>query len=354
MTLWIGGSAAFAQQQPSRTPRPPRAQAPPPEQTPVEPVSVKLGRGGKVTISSRAGGIVVSGWDRDVVQASATAETGPVPIETQTTGDPSRPRLLLVVPAASTRHYSREAKLDVKIPRYADLETLEGYRGDIEVSDVDGTTLIDLGSGEIKISRVGPLKISRRHGDIAVKEVKGDLTVRSFDGAAVVENVSGLVDLATTSGDLKVHNAGGDVRASSLSGDVEIRCAKGHTEANSASGSVTLIGVAGGAEASTVSGSVIFTGAIAEGASYRFKSLSGEVAMTIQPSPPGFTAMLSTFSGEINTAFPLKIESPVQPGPVNRRVTGTFGNGKTKLSLDSFSGTVKIAKGSDAALKECK
>ena len=354
MTLWIGGSAAFAQQQPPRTPRPPRAQNQPPEQPPVEPVSVKLGRGGKVTISSRAGGIVVSGWDRDTVQASATAETGPVPIEIQTTGDASHSRLLLVVPARSPRRDNREAKLDVKIPRYADLETLEGHRGDIEVSDVDGTTLIDLGSGDVKATRVGPLKISRRHGDITVKEVKGDFTVRSFHGDTVVENVTGLVDLATTSGNLDVRNAGGDVRTNSMSGNIEIRCAKGRAEANSASGSVALFGVASGVEASTVSGSVIFTGRISEGVNYRLRSFSGEVEMRIQPDPPGFTAMVSTYSGEINTAFPLKIESPVQGGPINRRFTGTFGNGKAKLSLDSFSGGVKIAKASDAVLKECK
>src|SRR5690348_17114472 len=101
MTLWIAGPAALAQQAPPRTPRPPRPQSQPPEQTPVEPVSVKLGRGGKVTISSHAGGIVISGWDRDLVQASATADTGPVPIETQTTGDVSHQRLLLIVPGPS-------------------------------------------------------------------------------------------------------------------------------------------------------------------------------------------------------------------------------------------------------------
>ncbi|HJZ67830.1 MAG TPA: DUF4097 family beta strand repeat-containing protein, partial [Blastocatellia bacterium] len=340
--------------QPPRTPRPPRAQSQPPEQTLVEPVSVKLGRGGKLTISSPAGGIAISGWDRDVVQASATGETGPVPIETQTTGDAAHPRLLLVVPAPSARRYAREAKLDVKVPRYADLETLEGYRGDIEVSDVDGTTLIDLGSGDVKATRVGPLKVSRRHGDITVKQVKGDFTVRSFHGDTIVENVSGLVDLATTSGNLAVRNAGGDVRTNSMSGNIEIRCAKGRAEANSASGSVTLIGLASGVEASTVSGSVIFTGTISDGANYRLRSFSGEVEMRIQHDPPGFTATVSTYTGEIETAFPLKIESPVQGGPINRRLTGTFGNGKAKLLLDSFSGAVKIAKASDAALKECK
>src|SRR5882672_6337957 len=67
------------------------------EQIPAEPVNVKLVRGGKVAISSRSGRIAVTGWDRDVVQATAMGDNGPVPIETQTTGDPTHPRLLLVV-----------------------------------------------------------------------------------------------------------------------------------------------------------------------------------------------------------------------------------------------------------------
>jgi hypothetical protein len=354
----VGAWEAAAQQPPPRTPRPPKQPTPAPpaqqDQTPIEPVSIKLGRGGKVTISSRAGNIVVSGWDRDTVQASATAESGAVPIETQTTGNASHPRLLLMVPAASARRFGREANLDLKVPRYVDLEMLEGHRGDIEIADVDGTTLINEGSGNVKVTRAGPLKVSRRHGDITAKVLKGDFTVRSFHGETAVENVSGMVDLATTNGGLKVSNAGGDVRASSLTGAIEIRCAKGRAEASSTSGSITLVGVAGDAEASTVSGRVTFTGVISEAGSYRLRSLSGGIAMTIQPNPPGFTATLSSYSGEIDTEFPLKIESPMQGGPINRRLTGTFGNGKAKLSLDSFSGSIRVAKGSEAALKECK
>ena len=341
-----------------KTPKPDKAPAPTPaphapedEQAQVEPISMKLVRGGKVSISSRSGQIVVSGWDRDVVEARATGDNGPVPIETQTTGDPARPRLLLTI---SARRYGRDAKLDVKVPRYADVETLEGYRGDIEVADVDGATLINAGNGDVKITRVGSLKVSRRSGDVTAREVRGDLTARSFNGEVVVENVTGLVDVAATNGDLRVHNAGGDVRANSATGDVEVRCAKGRAEVSSASGSITLIGVGGDVDASTASGDVIFRGPLRVAGNYRPKSLSGTVSMTIQPDVAGFTATLSTYSGEIDTAFPLKVESPLQRGPMNRRITGTYGNGQTKLALDSFSGTVRIAKGTAAALKECK
>lgn len=344
-------------QPPSKATKPEKAPATTPapkaeggEQGQIEPITVKLAQGGKVAISSRSGHIAVTGWDREIVQATAVGDNGPVPIETQSTGDPSHPRLLLVV----ARRNLRDAKVDVKVPRYADVETLEGYRGDIEVSDVDGATLIGAGNGDVIVTRVGSLKVSRRSGDVTIREVKGDVTARSYNGDVVVANVTGMVDVAATNGDLRVNNTGGDVRANSATGDIEVRCAKGRAEASSASGSITLIGIGVDVDASTASGEVTFKGAIRVGGSYRLKSLTGLVSMTIQADAPGFTATLTTYSGEIDTEFPLKVESPVQGGPINRRITGVFGNGQAKLSLDSFSGTVKIAKATAAALKDCK
>lgn len=335
---------------PATTPAPPQPSEAPAQ---AEPITVKLARGGKVAISSRSGQITLSGWDRDVVQASAAGENGPEPIETQTTGDSAHPRLLLIAPS-SARRLGSLVKLDVKVPHYAEVETPENYRGDIEISDVHGATLINAGNGDVKVTRAGPLKISRRSGDVTVKEVKGDFTARSYHGPITVDNVSGVVDVAATNGDLVISNAGGDVRANSASGDIDVHCAKGRADVSSASGSIKLIGIRGEVEASTASGQVIFTGTIRADGTYRLKSLSGAVTMTIQPDAPGFTATLSTYSGGLETEFPLKVESPVERGPLNRRLTGTFGDGKVKISLDSFGGAVKLAKGNAAALKECK
>jgi DUF4097 and DUF4098 domain-containing protein YvlB len=348
-----------ARLQTPRTPRAPRPEVAPGatpesrgengEQVHVEPISVKLVHGGKVAISNRSGRIVVSGWDRDIVQASATGENGAAPLATQTTGDPAHPRVLVTT---SPHRYGRDISIDLKVPRYADVETLEGSRGEVEIADIEGSTLIGAGDGDVKIARAGSIKVTRRRGDITVREAKGDLTARSFNGYILAENVRGSVDVAAANGDLKVHNAGGDVRANSATGEIEVRCAKGRAEVSSASGSITLIGVVGDAEASTASGDVIFKGAI-RGGTYRLKSLSGDVSMTIQPDVPGFSATLTTYNGKIDTNFPLKVDSPLQ-GPINRRITGRYGKGEAKIALDSFNGEVKILKGTTADLKQCE
>jgi DUF4097 and DUF4098 domain-containing protein YvlB len=337
---------------PQTVERAPEARVEPGEQEPAKPIEVKLGRGGKLAIGVGSGRIIVTGWDRDIVHAAASGENGPVQLETQSTGDSSRPRLLLTT---AGRRTARDVKVEVKVPRYAELETLEGYRGDIEVSDIDGATLINIGTGDVLIKGVGSLKVSRRRGDVTVSGVKGDLTARSYSGDVVVDHVTGLVDAAATNGNLTISNAGGDVRASSATGDIQVRCGKGRADASSASGSITLIGIGGDVEASTASGEVIFTGQMRAAGNYRMKSISGDVVMTVQSDVPGFTATLTTYNGEIETAFPLKVESPVQGGrPINRRLTGVFGNGQAKVLLDSFSGAVRIAKGTAAVSSQCK
>jgi DUF4097 and DUF4098 domain-containing protein YvlB len=365
--LIAGGSLAAGQE--ARTPappsppqkvKPPKAKpdkAPGASSTPeaevddgrTVPVTAKLPRGGKVSISSRSGHIVVAGWDRDIVEATASGGHGPAQIGTQTSADPGKPRLLLTT---SSRYYGREINVALKVPRYADVEMLAGSRGDVEISDIEGAAVINIGEGDVHVTRAGSLKVSRRRGDIIAKEIKGDLTARTFQGDIVADNVGGSIDAASTNGDLQIRNAGGDVRANSATGEIGIHCAKGRVDAAGASGSITMVGIGGDVEASTASGNVTLTGAIRDG-SYRLKSLSGEVSMTIQPDVAGFTATLTTYNGNIETDFPIKVESPLQ-GPINRRISGRYGDGRAKLSLDSFNGTVKIAKGNAATMKGCK
>jgi hypothetical protein len=342
-----------------RGPRTPRADAP---ETPapsaetepvqVEPVVVKLARGGRLAVTTRIASIKVTGWDRDTVEATATGESGPRQLKAEVTGDPSRARVFLYVPAA-TRRYDREIQIHVNLPRYAEVETLESQTGDIEVANLDAGVAISTANGTVNVSRVGSLKVGSRSGDIQASDIKGEVIARSLQGGIIVSNVAGRVDVSAANGDVQVRNAESDVRATSATGDVDVRCTKGRADVSSASGSITLIGIGGDAEASTASGDVAFKSAIRAAGNYRLKSISGEVEMTVQPDPPGFTATLITYSGEIDTAFPLKLDSGLPGGEKNRRVTGRFGDGQAKVTLDSFSGTVRIVKGAAAAMKDC-
>jgi DUF4097 and DUF4098 domain-containing protein YvlB len=318
------------------------------------PVIMKVARGSKVSITSRTTRVTVIGVDGENLEAAATSEAGQEPVQTQVTGDPAHQTILVFVPANHPRRAGKDVHLSVKVPRYAELETLDSRSGDIEVSGIDAGVVINSGSGQVTVNSVAALKVGSRSGNINIRDVKGDLLVRSANGDAVVDSVGGMADVAATNGSLQVRNVAGDVRANSATGDVDIHCAKGRAEVSSVSGSITLVGVAGDAEATTVSGVVVFKGVIRSNGRYNFKSLSGEVEMLVQGDPPGFTATLVTYSGEVETEFRLKLDTQLQRGPINRRIVGRYGEGQTQIKLDSFNGGVRLAKGNSAQWKGCK
>ncbi len=307
--------------------------------------SFKLERGGRVSIINSAGQITVKGWDRDTIEATASDDET-AQLRVQITGDSRRARVAL----SPERRYGGEVILRVFVPRYAEIESIEIRRGDVDVSDIEGGVSIASHNGDVMATRTGSLKIGSRTGSVLARDVNGSFVGKNFSGDIQVIGASGAVDISCFSGDILARNITGVVAVNSTSGDIQIDCAKDRVDVTAVSGTVTLTGIGGDVDANTTSGDVIFRGPIRASGRYRLKSLSGEVTMTVQSDAPGFTATLSTYSGEIETAFPLKLDSPLQ-GPVNRRVIGRYGDGQAQIVLDSFSGAARIIKG--AAVKNC-
>ncbi len=323
------------------------------------PLTRKLERGGKVSISNRAGKITVTGWDRDRIEATATDQQDSAQVLVVANEEPNPGNIRLTVGRSAARageghrgvrRHVGEADLVVKLPRYASLEIIESPHADISVSDVQGSVFINQGNGDVDVERVGSLRVVKQNGDISVSGVEGSCQIRTANGDLFVSNVKGPAELTTASGDINLSESDGDARVNSATGDLDLRCVKGRAEVHSASGSISLVGVGGDVEADTASGDVIFRGRIQASGRYRLKSISGEIEMAIQPDAPGFIATLSTYSGELETDFPLKIENQSKGG-INRRVVGRYGDGQAQLTLDSFSGAVRILKGGS---DECK
>jgi DUF4097 and DUF4098 domain-containing protein YvlB len=202
--------------------------------------------------------------------------------------------------------------------------------------------------------RVGALKVGSRSGSISVKGVKESLVVRSYNGNVTIETVGGKVDVESANGNISIRDTEGDLRANSAVGSLDIQCIKGRAEINTATGSITIYSVGGDVEATNARGSVSFKGTIRSDGRYKLKSLSGPVEMSIQSDAPGFSAALISYSGEIETAFPIKTEAPIPRDPINRHVKGTYKGGGAQIMLDSFNGGVKLLKAAPNTLKNCK
>ena len=367
----------------------------------------KLQRGGKVAVRNPAGPISITGWDHDTIQATAVKTDQEETVRINITEDSQHPGVVSITPALEGRHGGHEIHLQVKLPRYAQIESANAHGGDIEISGIEGSVNVSSGSGNLVIRKVGPLtahtgsgdvkvedvagqtnvstgsgdislssvgsvearagsgdismnavkgsaKVQTGSGDISGRDINGDFIAKLTSGDLTLENVTGLVNVTVTSGGVKVHDSESDVRVSTISGDMTIQCAKGHVELSSASGSMSLTGIGNDVEASTTSGDIQYTGKMRPGGRYRMKSTSGQVQMTIPADVPGFTATLSSYGGEIETDFPLNVESPLQRGPINRRIIGRYGDGQAQITLDSFSQGVKLSKASAGTLKDCK
>jgi DUF4097 and DUF4098 domain-containing protein YvlB len=366
-------------------------------------VDQKVDAGTKVTIRMHTGTLVVSGAETGNLVATAARGRGGELVPVLVTRDEATSTIVV---SPDQARGGRDVYFEVKVPKGAVVQTIAAKSGDIQIADVDDALTVSTGSGNVSATRVGALEAKSGSGDVTAEQIpgttklvtgsgnvtatrtgaltvvtgSGDVRATDIDGSANIEDRSGTVhvstvrgalfvkalsgdvfangttgsaDLSVASGNVTIRDIGGDARVYTLSGDARIECIRGRVEASNASGNVTLVDVGGDVEVGTASGDLSFTGPIRSDGRYRMKTTSGNVTMMIQPTPPGFSVNLSSYSGEMETAFPIAIGSPAHQGPVNRKLVGRFGDGKAEIVLASFSGTVLLGKGAQGSNITC-
>jgi DUF4097 and DUF4098 domain-containing protein YvlB len=276
--------------------------------------TVRLDRGGTVDLSLISGRIRVTGWDRQDMKILASIDQGLLRL------DANGSRVTLTVDEAgdSRRHRGRhdvgDARYDISVPRGSRL-ILEAVSGDI------------MATGS--------------QGEIEATSVSGDVDVANGVREVSVESVSGLAHAAQINGNL---------RAESVSGDVRVETVTGNVEASSVSGTIRLIGVQSkDVRTETVSGDVVYTGSIEPGGRYSFESHSGNVRLTI-PRGAGAQFGVETFSGDITTDFPVTVPPTTGKGR-DGRMDFTIGDGRARVTAQTFSGRIVINSGADSTIR---
>jgi DUF4097 and DUF4098 domain-containing protein YvlB len=297
-------------------------------------VSLPFVRGSKVAVDNRTTGrITVVGWNQDIVEATAVSDRGEERVIFRTKEDPSGMMIFLTADYAEQFPdllssilglRSGAVRLEVKLPRHAEIEMIQVKRSEVLVTGIDTPITVDGRSSTITLKDVNEVEVRTRSGDVEVTGARG------------------LVDVVTTRGAIRVRDAGGDVRALSISGDIEIRCVRGRVDVGNTEGAIELVGV-GGVDANTMNSNVRFTGTLRDEGRYYLKSMSGRVEMMLRADTPGFTAYLSSYRGAITNDFALKTKQA--PNDTSgKRITGRYGNGRAQVTLDSFDGQVKLGK----------
>ena len=219
---------------------------------------------------------------------------------------------------------------------------LEAY-ADLRVAVPKGKTIsLNLGVGKTFVSNVeGNIRVSVASADVSADRTRGTLRIATG---------SGNVDLRTASGDVQLETGSGDVTVSAVQG-TSLRLGTG-------SGNVTITdGKAGTLHVETGSGDIEATGSSGDDVSFEtgsgnvdvslvstFRSLrvetgSGDVTLRVPPTV-GAEVDLDTGSGDIDlgglTLQVRRIE--------HDHISGTLGDGKGRLSVETGSGNVRLQK----------
>src|ERR1044072_3562915 len=307
-----------------------------------------------VSLCVNSGDVIVRGWDRAEVRARAEGEG----------------TLRLLTPNV------RPARV---------VEVLVSEEKDVELDSGDCGSNQTI---EVTVPRGATVESETRSGHVEVADV-AEARVKVLSGDVDVRRVSRSVEVSCLSGDVWVSASTGPVRAISLSGDVEARnvrtvSAGDYFEAKSQSGDVTIEGIGHGhVTGSAISGQILYTGALARGGSYDFRTISGDVTMEL-PANASFNLHAKVVvSGEIVTDFPVKTiavtssgagtsvamppSPPMTPPPgaevmppmppvqgkkppkvkihkehESARLDGTVGTGDAVVNLTSFSGSLHL------------
>ena len=160
------------------------------------------------------------------------------------------------------------------------------------------------------------MTVTKAENLLAATSVSGEVTV---EGATSREHP----EIGSVSGDVRVTGLKArEVEVSSVSGDVILT----HAECERAA-------------MESVSGDIRYSGTFAKDGRYEFESHSGDVQIHIA-NDIGFELAAETFSGDIESEFPLTMSGTSS----KREVNGVYGDGSVMIGASTFSGSITISR----------
>lgn len=261
-------------------------------------------KGGYVELGLVSGDIIVRAWDRSEVQIRASLEEGR--IESELTSN----RVVLGV--RSDRRRLGEGRFELQVP-------------------------------------VGTRVVARStSGDLHVTGVRAAVEARSTSGDVDVSDAADKVTIESVSGDVMGRRLAGDIRAMTTSGDVTLRELSGDIQAGSVSGEVSVTATQSkDLRIETVSGDVEYEGTIDRAGRYELTSHSGGIHIVV-PQNASASLSLETFSGELDSDFPITIQPSGDGGGrgrSSRRLDFSLGGGGARVIVETFSGDITLEKG---------
>jgi hypothetical protein len=212
---------------------------------------------------------------------------------------------------------------------------------DLRVSVPAGKNVaVHLGVGKAFVSNVdGTIRVSVASADVAADRTRGSLRIETGSGNVDLRTATGDVQLETGSGDITAAGVDGTrLRLETGSGNVTLTDAKAadlHVETGS--GDINATNAAGDELSFETGSGDVDVALVTTFRSVRIETGSGNVTLKVPPTI-GAEVDLDTGSGNIDlgglTLQVRRIE--------HDHVTGTLGDGKGRLSVETGSGNVRL------------
>ncbi len=271
-----------------------------------------------IVICLASGDVTVKGWDKSEVKVVAGSVS-----QLELQGGGANPAQRVQVTLSNAPKTSSTEPLVCDCRAVTDLE-INVPRGAI----VDITNR----NGSVDVSNIAEARIHNTSGDISLSKITRGVEANTISGDVTITDSSGRIRLMSVGGDVDATNvrpaeAGDDFKAQTTSGDIDLESV----------GQARL-------SAKTTSGKITMDGALAQRGTYELNTFSGDVELNI-PSDSSFRLSARAPQGEITTDFAIKSASAAtEDVPGGQSLTGTVGTGDASLTIQTFSGSVRLQK----------
>jgi len=184
--------------------------------------------------------------------------------------------------------------------------------------------------------------------DISVP-VESELQVRSDSGNVTVDSVHGDMSFDTVAADLALQDVEGYLVVKSIGGSTVCTRCSGRLDATSISGNFQLLQpTMDNVRVQTSSGNILFDGGFMNRGIYVLKNYSGTIEVRFSSSDSFDVRATSLYGNVINQAPVVpdrhNMHAPRSSNGLAKSLFGSMNDGRAKVELSSFSGTIKISK----------
>ncbi len=244
-----------------------------------------------VTVRNASGKVQVKAWSKNEVQIAWTNASGKTAVETEQAGN----------------------RIEVATRMTDEGASAEDLKTDFEIT----------------VPVESELSVRTDSGNVTVDSVHGDMTFDTVGANLQLSDVSGYMVIKTIDGSLVCTRCAGKLEANSISGNMQV-----------------LQPALDSVRVQTSSGNILFDGGFLSRGVYIMKNFSGTIEVHFSPTD-SFDVNATSLKGNVVNQASFKPDthgSQHTPSKWGQSLFGTMNDGRAKVELSSFSGTIKILK----------